>query len=260
MDNRPIGIFDSGIGGLTVWKEIVSFLPSESIIYFADQAYFPYGEKSNKEIQKRINKICQFLIKKNVKLIVVACNTATVAAISFLRRKFSLPFVGVEPAIKPATAVTKTGVIGVLATKITVASQRQRELIKKFAQGKKVISVDCSELTPLIEEGKLYSKRTIQVLKKYLLPLKRENIDVLVLGSTHYSFLKKQIQDIVRPDVKIIDSGKAVARQIKRLLEESNLLSNQEEGKRTFFTTADPKKFQALVANLLSFSIMAERI
>jgi len=234
MDNRPIGIFDSGIGGLTVLQEIISLLPSESTIYVADQAYFPYGEKTNKEIQKRTEKICQFLIKNKVKLIVVACNTATVAAIDFLRKKFSLPFVGLEPAIKPAAKMTKTGIIGVLVTRRTAKSRRQRKLIEGFAQGKKVVTVDGSELTPLIEAG----QEVRLVLEKLLLPLKKLRVDVLVLGSTHYPFLKKQIQAIMGPRVKIIDSGKAVAKQVKRVLKENNLLSSQGKGKRLFFTTA----------------------
>lgn len=255
MNNRPIGIFDSGIGGLTVWKEITTLLPGESLIYLAGQAYFPYGEKSNREIQERVEKICRFLIKNKVKLIVVACNTATVAAIDFLRKKFSLPFIGLEPAIKPAAKMTKTGIIGVLVTRRTAKSRRQRKLIEGFAQGKKVVTVDGSELTPLIEAG----QEARLVLEKLLLPLKKLGVDALVLGSTHYPFLKKQIQDIMGPGVKIIDSGQAVARQVRRVLEESNLLSNQEKGKRTFFTTANPSKFQTLATSLLGFPVKASK-
>ena len=175
MNNRPIGVFDSGIGGLTVWQEIVSLLPGESVIYLADQAFFPYGGKTRSGLQKRTEKICRFLIKEKVKLIVVACNTATVAAIDFLRKKFPLPFVGVEPAIKPAVRLSKTGIIGVLATKVTAQSKRRRKLIKEFAQGKKVVTVDASELTPLIEAG----QEVTPVLEKLLLPLKKAGVDVL---------------------------------------------------------------------------------
>ncbi len=232
MDDRSIGIFDSGIGGLTVLQEIIALLPSESTIYVADQAHFPYGEKTSKEIQKRTEKICRFLMKKNVKLIVVACNTATVAAVDFLRKRFPLPFVGLEPAIKPAAKMTKTNIIGVLVTRRTAKSRRQRKLIESFAQGKKVVTVDGSELTPLIEAD----QEARLVIEKLLLPLKKLGVDVLVLGSTHYPFLKKQIQAIMGPAVKVIDSGQAVAKQVKRVLEQNNLLSNQERGKRAFFT------------------------
>ena len=260
MDSRPIGIFDSGIGGLTIWQEIASFLPGESLIYFADQAYFPYGEKSNREIKARAEKICQFLIKKNVKLIVIACNTATVSAIDFLRKKFSLSFIGSEPAIKPATQITKTGVIGVLATRKTVKSRRQKNLIDSLAWGKEVISLDCSELTPLIEKGEIDSPKTLEVLRKYLLPLKRKKIDVLVLACTHYPFLKKQIQNIIGLEVKIIDSGKAIAKQVKRVLEENNLSSDQRKAKKQFFTTGDPKEFQIIANKFLGFPIKVNTV
>ena len=170
MNNQPLGIFDSGIGGLAIWRRITVSLPRESAIYLADQDYFPYGEKSKREIQKRAEKICLFLIGKGAKMIVVACNTATVFAINYLREKFSIPFVGVEPAVKPAIKLTKTGIIGVLATRGTVKSSRQRELINKFGQEKKVINIDCSELTPLIEKAKINSSQIAKILENYLLP------------------------------------------------------------------------------------------
>jgi len=262
MNNQPIGFFDSGVGGLSIWREVVNLLSEESTIYFADQAFFPYGAKSQSTIQRRMEKICQFLINKQVKLIVIACNTATVSGIDFLRRKFNVPFVGVEPAIKPAIKLSKTGVVGVLATKRTILSQRQNELIKQFNQGKRVISIDGSDLTPLVEQGRIDFPETEKILKKLLLPLKKEKVDVFVLASTHYVFLKKQIQAIVSPEVKVIDSSQAVARQTKRFLNlipihDRFSIADPRFKKHLFFTSADSMRFQHLFSQLLGISIKA---
>jgi len=260
MNLGSIGIFDSGVGGLSILKEITNLLPNESIIYFADQAYFPYGVRKREEIKKRAEKICLFLIEKKVKLIVIACNTATTMAIDYLRKKFSLPFVGLEPAVKPASRLTKKGVIAVLATKRTGESKRHHRLIKEFALEKKVITIDASQLTPLVETGKFNSLETRKVLLKYLLPLKKIGVDVLVLACTHYSFLKEQIRKIMGSRVKIIDPGLAVAKQVKRLLKKDGLLSGQEKKKIKLLTTGEPQKFEALANRLLGFSVYCDKI
>ncbi len=240
MDQRPIGFFDSGVGGLSVWREVVNLLPQESTLYFADQAFFPYGEKSTTVIRRRLLRICRFLLKRKAKLIVIACNTATVSGIDRLRRRFKIPLVGVEPAIKSAVTLSKTGVIGLLATKRTILSQRQTELTARFGRGKKIISLDGSQLTPLVEQGRGNSPETRKVLKKLLLPLKKAKADVLVLASTHYVLLREQIQACVGSGMTVIDSGPAVARQVKKVLQENNLETNQKKPKHLFFTTRSP--------------------
>lgn len=244
MNQRPIGFFDSGVGGLSVWREVVNLLPQESTLYFADQSFFPYGEKPATVIRQRMLQICCFLIKRKAKLIVIACNTATVSGIDRLRRQFKLPLIGVEPAIKSAVTLSQTGVIGILATKRTILSQRQRELTASFGRGKKFISLNGSHLTPLVEQGQANSLETRKVLKKLLLPLKKAQADVLVLASTHYVLLRKQIQACTGSGMTIIDSGLAVARQVKKVLQENKLISRRKKARHLFFTSGNLEKFQ----------------
>ncbi len=220
---KPIGIFDSGVGGTSIWKEIQQLLPQESTIYLADSKNAPYGNKSAQEIIRLSKKNTEKLLEMGCKLIIVACNTATTNAISVLRKTYSVPFIGIEPAIKPAALKTKTKNIGVLATKGTFSSNLFSKTSEFFSNGINSIEVVGEGLVPLIEEGRLSDIKTKKLLKQYLLPMMKANIDYLVLGCSHYPYLIPEIKKIVGIHVTIIDSGEAVARQTKVVLKSLNL-------------------------------------
>jgi len=233
----PIGIFDSGVGGTSIWKEIVQLLPLENTIYLSDSKNAPYGQKSKEEIIALSIKNTEFLLAQNCKLIVVACNTATTNAITYLREKYDVPFIGIEPAIKPASLKTKTNTIGILATKGTLNSSLFEKTSKKIAKEITILEQVGEGLVELIESGKLDSKETTLLLGKYLHPMLKQHIDCLVLGCTHYPYLIPQIQKITKNKIQIIDSGEAVARQTKSVLAKNNLLNNDidEIKKHLFF-------------------------
>ena len=235
---HPIGVFDSGIGGTSIWQEIQLLLPNETIIYLADSKNAPYGEKTKEEILRLSVKNTELLLEKRCKLIVVACNTATTNAIDFLRQTYDVPFVGIEPAIKPAALETKTKNVGVLATKGTLSSRLFSNTSKLHAQGIKIIEQEGKGLVELIEAGKLESDETKYLLEVYLKPMIEADIDCLVLGCTHYPYLVPIIKEILPKHVKIIDSGKAVARQTKSILEKRHILNgeNNTKAKHTFYT------------------------
>lgn len=225
MKNKPIGLFDSGIGGTSIWKEVVKLLPNENTIYLADSKNAPYGEKSSEEILALSIKNTEYLISKGCKLIIVACNTATTNAIDFLRKNYPIPFIGIEPAIKPAALLSKTGAIGILATKGTLSSKLFEKTTKEYTKNITTIEQDGEGLVPLIEDGKLNSPEINELLTTYLKPMLNFNIDHLVLGCTHYPYLIPQIKKIIGENISIIDSGEAVAKQTKAVLEKHNLLS-----------------------------------
>jgi len=222
---QPIGIFDSGIGGLSIWKEIVNLLPNENTIYLADSKNAPYGQKSKEKIIEFCTKNTELLLEKNCKIIVVACNTATTNAIKYLRTNYDIPFIGIEPAIKPAALQTKTNNIGVLATKGTLSSELFYSTSQKFSEGITVIEQIGEGLVPLIESGKINTLEMEGLLKKYLNPMLQKNIDHLVLGCSHYPFLIPKIRKIIGEKITIIDSGEAVARQTKTVLDQNELLN-----------------------------------
>ncbi len=237
---QPIGIFDSGVGGLSIWKEIVTLLPNENTIYLADSINAPYGKKSNKEIINLSVKNTNLLLERGCKIIVVACNTATTNAIDHLRNNYDVPFIGIEPAIKPAALKTRTNAIGILATKGTLSSKLFSSTSQKFAEGIKVIEQDGEGLVPLIEKGEVDSDEMHNLLKGYIHPMLKEHIDYLVLGCSHYPFLIPQIRKLVGEEVTIIDSGEAVARQTKAILEKYNLLKNENSrAKHQLYTNTD---------------------
>src|SRR3972149_6859901 len=209
MNNEPIGIFDSGIGGTSIWKEVVKLLPNENTIYLADSKNAPYGEKSSEEIIALSVKNTEFLLSKGCKLIIVACNTATTNAIDYLRKNYAIPFIGIEPAIKPAALLSKTGAIGILATKGTLSSKLFEKTTKEYTKNITTIEQDGEGLVPLIEEGKLNSPKINTLLSTYLKPMLQFNIDHLVLGCTHYPYLIPQIKKIIGENISIIDSGEA---------------------------------------------------
>ena len=223
--NAPIGLFDSGIGGTSIWREVTTLLPNEDTIYLSDSINAPYGEKSSAEIIEFSFKNADLLLQKGCKLIIVACNTATTNAINILRETYDIPFIGIEPAIKPAALKTDTGSIGILATKGTLSSSLFSKTSKQFTSNSIVTEQIGTGLVQLIESGKLNSDEMTCLLHKYLHPMLINNIDHLVLGCTHYPYLIPQIQKIVGPNVKIIDSGLAVAKQTKVVLTKYNLLN-----------------------------------
>jgi len=251
MKNKPIGIFDSGIGGTSIWKEVVKLVPNENTIYLADSKNAPYGEKSSEEIIALSIKNTELLISKGCKLIVIACNTATTNAIDYLRENYSVPFIGIEPAIKPAALLSKTGAIGILATKGTLSSKLFEKTTKEYSKNITTIEQDGEGLVPLIEEGKLNSPELTELLSTYLKPMLNFNIDHLVLGCTHYPYLIPQIKKIIGDNVTIIDSGEAVARQTKAILEKLDLLSTAlSKGNHLFYINAETKVLKEILSDV----------
>lgn len=237
MSTQPIGIFDSGIGGTSVFQEIHALLPYENTIYLADSINAPYGNKTEAEIINLSIKNTELLIKKECKIIVVACNTATTNAIKTLRNTYDIPFIGIEPAIKPAALQTKTKTIGILATKGTLSSDLFHKTTDLYSNGINVIEQVGEGIVTLIEEGKTYSDDMRLLLKEYLTPMIKANIDYLVLGCTHYPYLMPLLLEMLPNHVKIIDSGEAVARQTKAVLEKHLLLNSKKiKPKNQFFT------------------------
>lgn len=230
MSKQAIGIFDSGVGGTSIWREIHMLLPNENTIYLADSINAPYGPKGKSKITELSKKNVDLLIKKDCKLIVVACNTATTNSIKYLRKNYNVPFIGIEPAIKPAALKTKTKTIGILATKGTLASSLFHETTDLYSNGIKVIEQEGEGIVQLIENGKLHSEEMKALLRIYLNPMIEANIDYLVLGCTHYSYLIPILIEILPKSIKIIDSGEAVAKQTKAVLDK-HLLINTEQTK-----------------------------
>lgn len=250
MDS-PIGIFDSGIGGTSIWKEIAALLPNENSIYLADSANAPYGEKSPEKIIEFCIKNTELLLKKGCKLIVVACNTATTNAIDYLRKTYDVSFIGIEPAIKPAALNTQTNSVGILATKGTLSSALFFKTSEIFASNIQITEQVGTGLVPLIESGKLHSNEMDVLLKTYLKPMLINNIDYLVLGCTHYPYLIPQIQKIAGNKVQIIDSGLAVAKQTKTILENNQLKNDSgKKGKHQFFINTDAKVLETILSDV----------
>lgn len=233
-NNNPIGIFDSGIGGTSIWKEIHKTLPLENTIYLSDSKNAPYGEKSKDEILALSIKNTEFLINQGCKIIVVACNTATTNAIKELREKYNIPFIGIEPAIKPAALHSKTQIIGILATKGTLSSELFHQAVLSYPNTK-IIEQIGTGLVKLIEEGKIDTPEMTDLLKMYLNPMIEVGIDYLVLGCSHYPYLIPKIKIILPEHIKIIDSGEAVARQTKKILEEKVWLANNVQSSQQFY-------------------------
>jgi glutamate racemase len=249
----PIGVFDSGVGGLSVLREMRRELPHEHIIFFGDQAHVPYGSKSLLEVRQLSENATRALLGRGAKLIVVACNTASAAALHYLRETFpGTPFVGMEPAVKPAAEHTRTGKVGVLATPATFQGELYASVVERFAQGVTLYQDTCPGLVAQIEAGHLKGKRTREILENALKPMLAEGIDTVVLGCTHYPFVIPLIQQIVGPEVQVIDPAPAVARQVRRVLERDGLLRvGDEPGRVEFETSGDPQKFAKMVRRLL---------
>ncbi|MBU2995150.1 glutamate racemase [Cellulophaga baltica] len=238
MNSQPIGIFDSGVGGTSIWKEIRKLLPFENTIYLADSKNAPYGDKPADEILALSIKNTEYLLEQGSKIIVVACNTATTNAIAYLRNNYNVPFIGIEPAIKPAALNSTSKAIGVLATKGTLSSALFHSTAKNFSDGIKILEQNGEGLVPLIESGKACGKESEKLLLKYLKPMLVEGIDYLVLGCTHYPYLIPVLQRILPDNVKIIDSGEAVAKQTKAILTSFDLLADKQNVSDQFYTNA----------------------
>lgn len=254
MKSSPIGVFDSGSGGLSVWHAIHSLLPMESVVYFGDHANVPYGGKSTEFIRQRVCLAIKFLIQKDCKLIVIACNTATIAGIDYYREKFpQIPIIGVVPVIKTAASISATKQFVVLSTEFTAKSQYQKELIEKWAGDCTVINVGSSVLVPLIERGQLDSQDIENELRRIFLPLQGVRYDVIALGCTHFPFLREALGKAVGKKAQIIDSSGAIARQVDRILGLKNHHSDHFTGE-SFFTTGEVKKVEGVFQKLLGRS------
>jgi len=251
-EQQPIGVFDSGVGGLSVLRHLQTQLPAEQFIYLADQGHVPYGSRSAQEIIQFSQGITQFFLQLNVKAIVVACNTASAAALSLLRQQFDLPFVGMEPAVKPAAQQTDSGKVGILATGGTFASTRYARLTAKYAQGVSVWEDPCVGLVPEIEAGQLDSLAVHQILRQALTPMLAAGIDTVVLGCTHYPFVLPTIEEILGTAVTIIDPAPAVARQTGVVLRQHNLQADVlQPGGVRFLTTGTAEPYARQVELLL---------
>ena len=248
----PIGILDSGVGGLSIWRQIVKKLPNESTIYIADSKNCPYGSKSSEEIYQFSKKLVTFLIQKKVKLIVLACNTITVSCLPKLRKEFQkTPIIGTVPIIKTASEITKNNRIGVLSTTRTAKSKYQKKLIKTFAGGVSVLNIGTDKLVPIIENGNFKVTEVENVLLEELDPFIKSNIDTLALGCSHFPFLKRQIKKILGKKILILDSSSAIARQVERVLKNNKSFSDYKKPIYLFYTTGDAGQFNRVANELL---------
>jgi len=237
--NNPIGLFDSGIGGTTIWREVSLLMPNEDTIFIGDQRNAPYGIRPKQEIVDLSFKNIDYLLSLDCKIIVVACNTATTNAVKEMREKYQVPIIGIEPAIKPATILTKTSKIGILATKGTITSDFYSAKVKQYPHIEIIEQIGYN-LVNLIESGKIHSDEMKELLASYVTPMVEKGIDTLVLGCTHYPYLKPIIETIIPEGIQIIDSGKAVAKQTKKVLSELDLLTDRTtKGTNYFFTNHD---------------------
>lgn len=247
-NNKPIGIFDSGIGGTSIWREIHNLLPNEKTIYLADSKNAPYGQKTKEEIIALSMKNTDLLLEMNCKLIVVACNTATTNAIKELRAKYDVPFIGIEPAIKPAAINSKTRIIGILATKGTLNSELFHKTTELYRDTKIIEQIGFG-LVELIENGHSNSPEMDQLLHSYLTPMIEANIDFLVLGCSHYPYLIPQIRKILPNHIQIIDSGLAVAKQTQNILKEKIGFNTEKNNQPVFYTNTDSKVLKEILGN-----------
>lgn len=245
MDNKhkPIGFFDSGVGGLSVLKEALKIMPNEDYIYFGDSKNAPYGVKNAEEVRRLTFEAVEFLLSKNVKGIAIACNTATSAAVADLRIKYpSLPLVGIEPALKPAVEINDGGDILIMATPMTLKEEKFNRLMERYKDRATIIPVPCPGLMEFIEEGKLKSKEVLEYLEDKINTYKKNRISSIVLGCTHYPFIKDVLVDIVGNDVKIIDGGLGTSKELKRRLKESNLLREEKRSGNIEIINSSNKK------------------
>ena len=253
FSQEPIGVFDSGLGGLTVVKELIHHLPNERIVYFGDTARVPYGTKSGETIIRYSREIVRALLKYKVKMVVVACNTASSLALDVLKKEFDLPILGViEPGAKKAVEVTRNKRVGIIATSSTVQSGKYAKKIVQLDKNIVVTSQSCPLFVPLVEEGWFEHAVTFQVAQQYLEGMKKNRIDTLILGCTHYPLLKSVLHNVMGPKVQLVDSAQEVALQVKAMLTRIKLLRTRlRPGQHTFIVTDEPKQFQRLAMRFL---------
>jgi len=261
-DTRPIGIFDSGVGGLSVLRAIRTQMPEESVIFLGDQRHIPYGPRPMEQIRDFSESITRFLVERDAKIVIVACNTASAAALKYLREKFpDVKFVGMEPAVKPAAETTQTGRVGVLATPATFQGALYASVVERFANGVELFQNTCNGLVQQIEQGNLDGSETRRILEDALRPMIEKNIDTVVLGCTHYPFVIPLIEHIVGDKVRVIDPAPSVAKQAKRLLEAGGMKNDlPTQGNVKFYTSGDPSVLKSLLPILLGESGDVERV
>lgn len=256
----PVGVFDSGLGGLSVLRAIRAELPAESLLYLADSRHAPYGEKPSEFIAGRTLRVCEWLVGQGCKALVIACNTATAQAVHLLREQLAVPVIGVEPGLKPAVATSRSRVVGVLATESTLRSDKFARLLSNASGDCRVLCQPGYGLVPLIERGDTHSPAVLELLRAYLLPMLEAGADTLVLGCTHYPFLQDAIREIAGDRLTLIDTGHAVARHLGRTLAAAHLQATGAAASPRFLSTADVLPLQAMVAALLGEAPMAQRI
>lgn len=248
---QSIGVLDSGIGGLSVVREIHALLPAEDIVYFGDSAWCPYGVRSAEEIQGRVFAIADLLLARGCKALVIACNSATIAAVEGLRASYPVPVIGMEPGVRPAVALTKSGVVGVFATEASIRGEKFHQLLNSHAKSVKVITRPCPEFVDLVERGVTSGEEAEDVVRLHVDPMLAAKADVLVLGCTHYPFLVPSIKMIAGEEVSLVDTGAAVARQLGRVLDQEGLLSDDAgEGRLDILTSGDPAHYREVIARL----------
>lgn len=260
ISTGAIGVFDSGVGGLSVLHHIRHTLPNEHLIYVADSGHVPYGEKTHSYIEQRSHTLTRFLIEQGADAIVIACNTATAAAVTSLRKQFSLPIVGMEPAVKPAVAATKSNVVGVLATTGTLESARFAALLERYSEEVEIVTQGCPGLVELVELGKLMDARTRELIELYTAPLLARGVDTLILGCTHYPFLAPLIHEVVGEQIALIDTGAAVARQLQHRIRTELPARPSNAVPAQFFTSGDADQASRIMSLLWQQEVIAQKL
>jgi len=259
--DQPVGIFDSGVGGVSVLREIRRELPAEDLVYVADSEYTPYGDRPAAIIIERTIAMVEFLEGQGAKAVVVACNTATGIAVETLRARFAMPIIAIEPAVKPAASQTRSGVVGVLATTQTLSSPRFSKLVDAHAAGVRVVAQASPGLVEQVEAGELSSAATRSLVEQYVRPLLDEGADTIVLGCTHYPFLSAVIEQVAGPGVTVIDPAVAVARELRRRLQTGGLLAaDTRTGTERFWTTGPPEPVRVVIAQLWGREVEVGRV
>ncbi|HEU0053634.1 MAG TPA: glutamate racemase [Longimicrobium sp.] len=257
---RSVGVFDSGIGGLSVAREIRGALPHEDLLYLCDTAYLPYGDRTTEEVRARTLAAGRWLEANGAKVMVVACNTASGAALETLREHLAIPVIGLEPAVKPAVAASRNGRVGVMATVGTLRSERYARLVERYANGSRVLAQPCPGLADLVEDGHLDDDALWARMPEYTAPLKAAGVDTVVLGCTHYVFVRDAIARALGPEVALVDSGPAIARQTRRILEERGALAAEGEGSLRVLTTGDADEVGAVAARIWGAPLPTEHL
>ena len=254
--SRPIGLLDSGLGGLSVFREIEKQIPQEQVVYFGDTAHAPYGEKTNEQIMDYVFSIIDFLVQKDVKMVIIACNTATAVALDEAKKKYSVPIIGViQPGANEATSKTQNRRIGIIGTEVTIRNQSYEKLIKKINPSIATFSHPCSnQIIREMEEKALRNEQAIRnLLKECLKPIINNDVDTLVLGCTHYPFLKKFIKQVINTEMCLVDPAKATVKQAKKILEEQKLVNAHKNEYNSFFISGDPALFAEIANKLLGY-------